>query len=194
MKKTNLYSQCDPSTVPIPNIVFMKYGFHASEDGASIIGRKLLEEEVCGMMFWGYGGTVCHPVSQIQPFLRKNFAANEKTYLLLSKIETTWRGSASRAQLFSSDRDNWQPIPEGINVLGSKYALMCKGFQETNFELNLSEYEVVFGKRAGASLADYIGGHATKGCGKLSTEKTIRIPRFVTISAIAEIEDAVFVG
>ena len=176
------------------NIIFMKYGFHASEKGYAIIERKLAEEKACGMTMWGYGGTICHPLNQVQPFLTENYNAGEKTYLVLSRIETTWRGATSKAQFFSEDRNDWIPIPDEINVLGSKYALICRRFERVEIELNLFDYKVPLGKSAGSYLADYIVGHVTKGCGRLSQENSLTIPKLVTISACAEVEGAVFVA
>ena len=67
------------------NIIVMKYGVHASEDVESIVVRKMQEVQVAKKMFWGYGGVLCHPLKQVQPFLRENCSKGEKTYLLLSE-------------------------------------------------------------------------------------------------------------
>ena len=52
------------------SFVFMKVGQHAGEDFESIIKRKTEEIKNTGMSFWGYGGPMCHPTKQIQPFAK----------------------------------------------------------------------------------------------------------------------------
>ncbi len=50
----------------------MKYRVHASEKVESIIQRKSKEHEGIKQTFWwGYGGKVCHPIKQVQPFVKE---------------------------------------------------------------------------------------------------------------------------
>ena len=60
----------------------MKIGYHAYEKIDDIIKRKLKEEEEAGMVFWGYGGSFCHPINQIRPFIKKCLFSGIKPKLL----------------------------------------------------------------------------------------------------------------
>jgi hypothetical protein len=53
---------------PPPYAIVMKGGVHASEGWEEIVERKRGEERSAGVILWGYGGTVCHPMTQVQPF------------------------------------------------------------------------------------------------------------------------------
>ena len=174
------------------NIVFMKYGTHAGDLPETIISNKINEVSLLGHTFWGYGGTTCHPTNQIQPFLSANNSSGEKTYLLLSRINSVWTGNSSRAMFYSNNQIEWLPIPEDNVVTGSKFALICTSFESCEFELDLSQYQVPIGKSKGQLLSSYICGHTTKGCGVLSEFPMIQSKRTVHISAIATIKTAVF--
>ena len=79
----------------------MKYGTHANEPPDTIIKRKINEVNLYGYTFWGYGGTSCHPLNQILPFIKMNFERGEETYLVLSRINTVWNGNSTNASFFS---------------------------------------------------------------------------------------------
>jgi hypothetical protein len=49
-------------------LIVMKVGVHMGEPWEAIIDRKLAEEQAAGVAYWGYGGSVCHPITQVQPF------------------------------------------------------------------------------------------------------------------------------
>lgn len=174
------------------NIVFMKYGTHAGTLPETIISNKINEVSLLGHTFWGYGGTTCHPINQLKPFLSANNSCGEKTHLLLSRINSVWAGSISRAMFYSHDQMEWIPIPEDNVVTGSKFALICTSFESCDFELDLANYQVPIGKSKGQLLSNYICGHTTKGCGVLSELPIVQSKRIVHISAIATIETAVF--
>lgn len=148
------------------NIVFMKYGVHASESVDSILNRKLEELGSCQKMFWGYGGVICHPTKQVQPFANANFSEKKKTYLLLSETPSKLNNSPSVATHFSRDNDRWQTIEDGIKVLGSKYAIVCKNLEKCNFQIDLSQYVIPVGNSQGKLLSEYVKGRVDKACGQ----------------------------
>lgn len=135
------------------NIIYMKYGVHASESIDSIIKRKTEEIKKCQQMFWGYGGVLCHPLNQVQPFLKENLLKGEKTYLLLSQTQSKLNNAPSTAMTYSCDKVEWQPIPNGIKVLGSKYAIVCKSIEQCDFCIDLSNYIVSIGNSMGKRLS-----------------------------------------
>ena len=112
----------------LKNIVFMKYGTHAGETASVIIQNKIDESNSFGQTFWGYSGTTCHPLKQLQPFIKKNTEAGEFTYLVLSRINSIWNGQSERAMFYSRNNTDWVPIPDGNSIRGSKFAILCRSF------------------------------------------------------------------
>ena len=176
------------------NIIFMKYGVHASEDVESIISRKLYEIHNAGYMLWGYGGTLCHPQTQVKELLD---TSNNNLYLLLSETPSKNHSPSVRQTKLSHDKIKWDSIPPEINVLGSKYALMCDSLEPVNIHIDLSRYTVAVGSSKGKVLSDYIRGRVDKACGTLranmSESSNLCSNNLVHISWVAHVIDAVFV-
>lgn len=177
----------------LKNIIFMKYGVHAKDTPQIILNNKINEVSSCGQTFWGYGGNLCHPLTQVQPFIHANQKRGEKTYLLLSKINSVWNGSSARSIFYSYDNKKWIPIPEENIVTGARYALICNSFDLCEFDIDLSLYYVPLGNAKGRLLSDYIYGRVSKACGTFRFKKDFDATKEYHISAIAEIESAVFV-
>lgn len=171
----------------------MKYGTHAAESPETIINNKLNEIELCGKTYWGYGGIVCHPSTQINPFVKVNKDKGEKTYLVLSRINTTWHGNSSQAHFYSINNYDWEPLSVANAISGSKYAIVCKTFAMCTKFIDLSFYKVPFGNSKGRILSEYIFGQNTKACGIYVFPERLETTKILPISAIAEVDGAVFV-
>ncbi|MCM1175854.1 MAG: hypothetical protein NC341_12495 [Blautia sp.] len=146
----------------------MKYGVHASESVDDIVARKMKEVEQCGKMFWGYGGVVCHPSTQVQPFISNNILNGEKTYLLLAATPSKLFNEPVIMTEYSLDRKIWNKMPAGIKVSGSKYAIVCKSLEHCELEINLDDYVVPLGDSKGVPVSEYMRGRVDKACGLLS--------------------------
>lgn len=182
------------------NIVLMAYGTHAGEGPDCIISRKKNELIKTGRVFWGYNGTLCHPINQIQPFLQENIENDQQTYLALVQTQTYLEQHNvvnvinNRAILYSEDRIDWLPIPSGNNVIGSKYAVICSSFEKCNIAVDLSQYRMMYGTYAGKRASDFWGWRKNKACCRYSdVDIDIATPKIVTISVLAKIEKAVFI-
>ena len=70
------------------SFIFMKVGNHAGENFDAILARKNREREQAGCIFWGYGGTVCHPLMQVQPFARLYTKQQGCIYLFMEPMES----------------------------------------------------------------------------------------------------------
>src|SRR5215212_9692085 len=123
---------------PGAGVLFMKVGTHAKEELADIIARKRAEIENVGFAMWGYGGNTCHPTSMVQPFADAFAAKRQPISLVMHRMNSRHYADQVRADTFSVDGVSWQPIPDGINVLGSKYALVIKSLRETDEVLQLA--------------------------------------------------------
>jgi hypothetical protein len=145
-------------------ILFMKVGMHASESLSDIIARKRREIADAGFSMWGYGGTTCHPLTTVQPFVAGRIGLGQVIRLCMQPMQSRHRADPVAAAEFSADGIRWQPLPDGIEVLGSRYALCIRTLEEVSWILPLDETRVVAGNSHGRAGSDYIRGHVDKAC------------------------------
>ncbi len=144
--------------------LFMKVGNHAGETWDEILARKQKEYEKTGMIFWGYGGNACHPISRVQPFARLAIREQGKILLVMEPINSNADPDIVPAKEFSRDGVLWEPIPKGINVLGSRYAFVLGEIRPGELEVRLNSLEVAIGPSAGKAAETYLQGRTDKGC------------------------------
>jgi len=143
-------------------LIFMKVGIHANESIEDIIKRKQDEFAAAGKIFWGYGGNTCHPTKHVQPFAREYAESGNNVQLVMHKMVSK-HFTETLAKEYSDDGLEWQPIPKGINVKGSRYGMVIGGINEEEFDLNLRSLIVGVGPSRGKIGADYIKGQNDKG-------------------------------
>ncbi len=151
--------------------IFMKVGYHSLEDLSSIVIRKREEEDRCGFFFWGYGGTVCHPLKQVQPFAEEY--ASEGLWLLMIATPSRFEGNPTRAEEFSVDNVTWKPLPSCALVTGSKYALVCQHLEKVNLQIDLGWYSIGIGPSKGKPLLNYLRNRVDKACGVLNPKEVV---------------------
>jgi hypothetical protein len=150
--------------IPGDGVVFMKVGVHAQETLEDIVSRKQKEYEEAGMIFWGYGGNTCHPTNLVQPFAIGREKLGQRVHIVMNKIESRHFAEPELAREYSDDGITWKPIPQGIYVKGSRYAMILGDLQEADFDLNLRETSVAVGPSRGLRGDEYIQRHVDKGC------------------------------
>jgi len=162
---------------PGTGIIFMKVGTHAKETLEVIIARKTEEIENAGFAFWGYGGNTCHPQTMVHPFARTYEQRGETVFLCMEEMESTHRGEPVRADEFSIDGTTWHPIPNAINALGSRFALVIRALRRQQLNLSLENTLVAVGDKRGRPGNQYIGGRVDKACLKIlrASESTDQI-------------------
>src|SRR5260370_36832375 len=109
---------------PPDKVLLMKVGNHAGEKWEQILERKRREFEKTGRTFWGYGGNTCHPISIVQPFARLAVKEQGGILLVMEPIDSRAEPDIVPAKEYSRDGVTWRPIPTGIQVTGSTYALI----------------------------------------------------------------------
>lgn len=150
--------------------IFMKVGNHAGETWDQILERKTREHRDTGMTLWGYGGTTCHPIHQVQPFAKRHVERRGGIYLCMEPINSNADPDLFPAREYSRDGIVWEPIPDGISVTGSRYALILDEITPEDLEVHLEEYQVGAGRSRGKPACDYVQGRVDKGCFELSAK------------------------
>lgn len=145
-------------------VIFMKVGLHAQESIEDIIARKQREYDQAGVIFWGYGGATCHPRSMVQPFVRAQESGGNQVLLIMNKMDSKHEAPPELAEEYSNDGVDWQPVPKGVQVKGSRFALVLDKLNFDEFNINLEDFEVGVGPSRGRRAGDYIVGRADKGC------------------------------
>lgn len=153
----------DPMT-PGQALLFMKVGIHANENLEDIIVRKQREFREAGSIFWGYGGGTCHPKTMVQPFAKQQVALGREVVLVMEEIESKHYAEPVDAAEYSEDGIDWRPVPNGIHVKGSRYALILEDLQLEKFDLDLRGARVSVGPTRGKFGHQYIKGRVDKGC------------------------------
>lgn len=173
---------------PGAGVLFMKVGTHAQEDLAEIIARKRKEIEDEGIAMWGYGGNTCHPSSMVQPFARQFAAKQRPIHLVMQRMNSRHYAEQMRAQRYSIDGTTWADIPKGINVLGSKFALVIRDLREYDATLDLSATRVAVGMSQGRLGSRYVQGQADKACLEvIAPERTNEPAKTVAINLVADL-------
>lgn len=149
---------------PGASILYMKVGRHAQETLAEIIARKQKEIDDEGFTLWGYGGNTCHPSSMVRPFALAARQAGRPIHLVMQEMDSKHDKVPACSEEFSIDKDLWKPVPKGIEVRGSNYALAIKSLRVTDEALALNQTRVAVGPSADRSGHLYIGGHVDKAC------------------------------
>ncbi len=149
---------------PGSGVIFMKVGVHARESLEDIIKRKQDEYAKAGMIFWGYGGNTCHPRTIVQPFARQFQENGKSIHLVMHKMESKHFAAPELAKEYSEDGVDWYPVPNGIEVKGSRFGMVIGGITEEEFDLNLCNAIVSVGPSRGRIAIDYLKGQVDKGC------------------------------
>jgi hypothetical protein len=162
------------------NILVMKVGVHAREAWEAIVRRKQEEEALVGVTWWGYGGSVCHPRTQVQPFARGTV---EGVTVVMLRTPHDFLGPPSVATEFSEDGSTWRPVPSGLRVTGSKYALVLRSLRASDDTIDLTAYDVGIGPMAGTPLSQYLRSRVDKACATLAREPLERAATAVALRA-----------
>ncbi len=147
---------------PGAGVLYMKVGTHANEPLETIIERKQAEIDAAGFALWGYGGNTCHPTTMVQPFARDFEVRGEAIHLVMHPMVSNHFAVTARAEEMSTDGQDWAPIPDAINVLGSRYALPIAALQPVEFALPLAQTRVAIGNSRGRPGNEYIQGRVDK--------------------------------
>lgn len=176
-----------------PAMIFMKVGFHGDEALKEIVKRKANEEEVASVIFWGYGGTLCHPTNSIRPFAKMCERQGLSISVVMASTPSKFRVPSVIAKEFSEDGVSWHVLPRGVKVMASRYALIMKDLKVADVEIDLSSYVVARGPNEGKRFSEYIQGRIDKGCALYEKQTAPRRDIRVAFTGVLVSPYAVFV-
>jgi len=145
-------------------ILYMKIGTHATEPLDDIIARKKQEISDAGFSMWGYGGNTCHPRTTVQPFASSHAAEGRVIRLLMQPMHSNHFADPVPADEYSVDGLRWLPVPAGIEVRGSRFALCIRNLEQVHWKLPLEATRVAIGNCRGRRGSLYIKGRVDKAC------------------------------
>jgi len=148
---------------PGAGVLFMKVGIHAQEPLEQIVERKAKEIHDTGYALWGYGGNTCHPTTMVQPFAREFARRGQPIHLCMEEMNSKHFAEQQCAAECSPDGVTWETIPNTINVLGSRYALVIEALHEEHFSLPLEQTRVPVGPSMGRLGSRYVKGKDRQG-------------------------------
>lgn len=151
---------------PKNNFVFMKVGKHSGEEFESILDRKASELKKTGSIWWGYGGPTLHPIKAVQPFADQVAESGQDLILYMQIIESGHEDTGAVAVEYSDDGLTWSRVPKGIEVRGSRYALIIDEITAGTLDdpIDMRDYRVGTGPSEGRVAAEYLVGRVDKGC------------------------------
>jgi hypothetical protein len=100
----------------------------------------------------------------VQPFAQEVTRSGHDVFLIMHKMDSTHFAEPKAATQYSDDGMNWKDIPAGVQVLGSRYALLLSDLTKVSEELNVADVEVAVGPSRGKLGSDYIKGRVDKAC------------------------------
>lgn len=151
-----------------PYVVVMKVGVHGSESLETILERKRAEELGTGVCLWGYGGSTCHPLTQVRALNEEAAFAGGVVDFVGIPTDSQHHGGSTRATEYSLDGRAWSKLDPAHRVTASRYALVISGLTAWRGSLQLDCFDVAVGAHAGSPLPDYLRGRVDKACVRLA--------------------------
>lgn len=163
------------------HVVVMKVGPHGGETLTEIIERKtseLLRSRV-GIVYWGYGGSVCHPTRQVRPLVE---LATGRVGVIFIETKSDPGITPRIASHLSENSKDWAPVENG-QITSSKWALTLSSLTPTNYRVDLTLYRVAVGGSAGKLLSEYMRGRCDKACVVKSKSEQNTTPVYAEVIA-----------
>ncbi len=168
------------------HLLLMKVGFHGREALDAILERKLIEQKMCGHCYWGYGGTLCHPVKAVRPFAAQAIKTKRRVLVAFVVTQSPFQAENPKpATECSLDGESWFAVEQGAAVYASRAALVLSSLQQAETSLDLSCYHVGIGPSTGKPAAEYFRYRVDKALLTRSEPSTEH--KFVPIAFLAEL-------
>ncbi|HTH93371.1 MAG TPA: hypothetical protein VL576_02755 [Candidatus Paceibacterota bacterium] len=164
---------------PSKYVLVMKIGPFCGFSLEEIINIKTGEQDKIGKFFLGYSGVFCHP-KRVSEFIQLAKSEGEKVTVLFITTPSNFNSPIERLSYYSSDANLWQPLPEEVLLVGSKFSIVAKDIQKVDFDINLTDYQSMLGATPGKTLDEYLQWRCDKSCavynpGKLDKQKMKKV-------------------
>lgn len=167
------------------NIIVMKAGTHADETLDRILVRKTREASGTGFCLWGYGGSSCHPIRQVQIHAQQ---AALRVKCLFVRTLSNPRLSTSYSSEYSSDGLRWKPLPADHVVTSSRWAIAISNIEPSKQLIDLAKYVVAVGPSEGKPLRNYLRGRSDKACARrVNEDRASSDSHFVAVDFSADL-------
>lgn len=181
-----------PNNKTHSHILIMKAGPYCNYSLDEIIRIKQEEEQKCGKFFWGYGGVFCRP-NVISAFI-SHAKINKKRPLVMFSITLSAYNTSEGGRFthFSTDKSQWQSLPEEVLLVGNKkashFAIVARNLKKVEAQLNLSSYCSFSGvfPNPDKYLDEYLRYRVDKACGFYLPRNTVE-KRIIKIDYISEL-------
>ena len=101
-------------------------------------------------------------VAMVQRVAEAHAELDSPIVLCTEPMQSNHFAEKIRASHYSKDGVTWEEIPEGINAVGSRFALCIKDLKVADFDLPLAATEVAVGRSAGRLGNQYVRGRVDK--------------------------------
>ena len=116
-----------------------------------------------------------HPVRCVQPFAKLWVQKEGAIQIIMERIDSRADPDVLPANEYSVDGIEWESLPTGVVVTGSRYAIVLDEITPGQLDLDLGQFEVGIGPSRGRNGAEYVKGRVDKGC-FVATQSSNNIP------------------
>ena len=109
----------------------------------------------------------------VQPFAEDHANNGEPIAMCMVPMDSSHFAEPIRADEYSPDGVTWQPAPDGIRAVGSRFALKIQDLQWVDVDLPLAATEVAVGRSTGRIGSEYVKGRVDKACLKVRTNPSL---------------------
>lgn len=166
-------------------VIVMKVGPFCGFSLEEIIKIKQVEEQKVGKFYFGYAGVFCHPgkVLRFINLAKQNGASSIK--LLFITTPSNFTSELPRSEMISENGVEWSALHPDVLLVGSKFAFVASGISEVEYDLDISQYRSMLGKRKGKFLNEHLRFRADKSCAVYEPNESA--PTLMTIKYESEL-------
>jgi hypothetical protein len=146
----------------------MKVGPHSGMSLSDIAASKYSEQDLYGIHYWGYSGTLCHPLRVLRHVEQAIAEQGSGPSLLLSGTRSKYQSSRGRMGSYSVDGHKYRELQPGVQLQGAQFALVATNLRAFDAKICMDHYLVQGGKNDSLPLSMHMRGRINKACVRLS--------------------------
>lgn len=166
-------------------IVIMKVGPFCGYSLDEIIEIKKGEQQKTGKFYFGYRGVFCHPGKVLRFIEQAKKKGINSVKLLFLTTPSDFTSNLPRSKSISENGVEWAELHPEVLLVGSKFAFVAKDINPVDYELDLTQYRSMLGKRRGKYLNEHLKFRVDKSCAVLEPHEIE--PVFVKVKYESEL-------